>query len=243
MLVTGHPQFETQDDMGIGDGVSAIPEWQLDSNSSFNASSALNSIELDFEVENVIVRLRNVFERVPNIPLPPTRFHDLTCFVIHRLLLTAPKTDNDQSSPTTECFRYAIILYMFIIQGPTYYSHAVIFNNMLARLVEHLQQISTRIHVSELVQVWLLTVGMTASAGTDSYLWFVQRSRAVADTLQITHWSEVLISIQNVLWLETARSESHFRPHWDDIFNAQDQTGPPRLLFSVSSSTIREELL
>ncbi|KAK2054787.1 hypothetical protein LY76DRAFT_619015 [Colletotrichum caudatum] len=126
MIVTGHPQFETQDDAGIGDGVPPPPEWQLDSAALHEDMSALGDAETDHTVRDAAVRLRYIFRRAAQqVPLAPARLHDLTCFVIHRLLLSMPRGGSDtHQSPASECARNAIILYMFIVQGPTYYSHA-----------------------------------------------------------------------------------------------------------------------
>jgi hypothetical protein len=215
MLVMGHPQFETQDDVGIGDGIPPIPEWQLDSTSLHDDLSDLGSIDVDYAVRNVFIRLRNAFQRSQRIPFPTTRLHDLTCFVVHRLLLTA----NPQSSPITECIRYGIILYMFITQGPTYYSHAVILNTIVTRFMEHLKQLELTPRLHDSLDVWFLAIGMVASAGTTHYQWFMERAQAMAVSLQLGSWDDILVCTKSILWLETLQGEDTFRPHWDAILN------------------------
>jgi len=237
MLIMGHPQFETQDDDGIGDGIPPIPEWQLDSTALDDDLSKLSSIDVHYAVMNVLIRLRNVFQRAQRIPFPTTRLHDLTCFVVHRLLLSASHMANPQSSPIAECIRYAIILYMFIIQGPTYYSHAVILNAIVTRFMEHLKQLESTPRVYDSLDVWLLAIGMVASTGTTHYQWFMERARAVAASLQLGNWNDALVRIKSVLWLEILQGEDIFRPHWDAILSAANQPGPPDFTVYVSPSS------
>ncbi|KZN85617.1 hypothetical protein EN45_098070 [Penicillium chrysogenum] len=223
MLIMGHPQFETQDDFGIGDGIPPIPEWQFDSTALDNQSLNVSTIEVDYAVNNVFNRLRNIFQRARSIPLPATQLHDLTCFVIHRLLLSAPATAISPSSPTTESIRYGIILYMFIAQGPTYYSHAVIQNTIVIRFMEHLEHLaSTRVYES--LDVWFAAVGLVASAGTAHHGWFMKRAQDIAAALQLGNFGDTLTHIKTVLWLEKPQSEDLFRSHWDTIFDFKDQS-------------------
>lgn len=238
MLVMGHPQFQTQDDVGIGDGIPPIPEWQLDSAAVYADLSELTSIDIDYAVRNVFIRLRSVFQRAQQIPFPPTRLHDLTCFVVHRLLLSASDTPNHQSSQVTECFRYAIILYMFIVQGPTYYSHVVILNTFITRFMQHLQQLEMTPRERDSVDIWLLAIGTVASTGTTHYQWFIERARAVATSLQLGNWNDALVHIKSVLWLEILQSEDIFRFHVDAILRATKQTQPPVLADNNSFSLV-----
>lgn len=223
MLIMGHPQFETQDDVGVGDGIPPIPEWQLDSTALHEDLSEISSIDVDYAVRNVFIRLRNVFQQAQRIPFPTTRLHDLTCFVVHRLLLSTSDTANSQSSPITECIRYAIILYMFIIQGPTYYSHAVILNMIVVRFIEHLEQLESTPRVFGSIDLWLLAVGMVASTGTTHYQRFMERIGAMAASLQVGNWNDALDRIKSVLWLETLQGEYIFRLHWNTTLTAADQ--------------------
>ena len=219
MLIMGHPQFETQDDMGIGDGIPPVPEWQLDSTARYDDLSELIGNDIDYTVENVFIRLRNVFLRAEHIPLPTTRLHDLTCFVVHRLLLSTSETSDSQSSATTECVRYAIILYMFTIQGPTYYSHAVILEMIVNRFVRHLQRLEVSLRVYERRDFWLLAIGMVASSGTANYQWFVERALTLAASSTLDNGDDVIADIRSVLWLNIPQFENVFRSHWDPIFS------------------------
>ncbi|KAK2023092.1 hypothetical protein LX32DRAFT_698176 [Colletotrichum zoysiae] len=230
MIVTGQPQFETQDDAGVGDGVPPPPEWQLDSAALCEDMSALGDAGIDCAVRDAAVRLRHIFRRAQRVPLAPARLHDLTCFVIHRLLLSMPR-GSDARSPAPECVRNAVILYMFIVQGPTYYSHAVIFNTILGRFVECLGQLHATRREYGSLDVWLLTIGMAASYGTKHYDWVTRRVRDVAHAMQLTCWDDALVHARGLVWLETRRGEEAFRHHWDAL---SDVASRPPLRYSLS---------
>lgn len=236
MLIMGHPQFETQDDLGIGDGIPPVPEWQLDSTTIENNSPELISVVTDHAVRNVFVRLRILFQRAQRIPFTPSQLHDLTCFVVHRLLLSAPDTGKSLPSPITECIRHAIVLYMFITQGPTYYSHGVILNTLVTQFIGHLKQLELTRRVRDSLDIWLLAVGMVASFDTTHYDALVERARDVAADLPLDNWNDALIYIKSVLWLETEGGEDIFQPHWNSILGAANAE-PPDFTFCVSSKT------
>lgn len=239
MLVMGHPQFETQSDIGIGDGIPPISEWQLESSAPHDDLPELSSIDVDYAVKNVLIRLRNAFKRAQHIPLPATRLHDLTCFTVHRLLSLAPNTVNPQLSPVTECIRYAIILYMFVIQGPTYYSHAVIMDTLVSRFTEHLKELESISRVYCSFSVWFVAVGLAASTGTTHYHWFVERAQEIAASLQLGSWNDVLVRIKSILWLETLQGENTFRPHWDAILGAENGSLPSDVDLTICVSPSR----
>ncbi|KAF9895350.1 hypothetical protein FE257_000254 [Aspergillus nanangensis] len=233
MLVMGYPQFQTQDDVGIGDGIPAIPEWQLDSTAlKQDDLSDLGYLDIDISVKNVFVRLRNAFKRAQHIPFHPTRLHDLTCFVIHRLLLPTPtSTDLQSSSPITECIRCAIILDMFIIQGQTYYSHAVILNTIVTRFIDHLKELDSSPHVYDNLDAWFCAIGMMASPDIAlHYSWFVERAHVTAISLNLANWEDTILRIKSVLWLERIQDEQIVRCHWDRILNAVNQPEAQSLL-------------
>ncbi|PGG98145.1 hypothetical protein AJ79_08968 [Helicocarpus griseus UAMH5409] len=236
MLIMGRPQFDTQDDIGIGDGIPPIAEWQFDSTTLHNDLPELNNIltDVDYAVKNVFIRLRNTFQRAQRIPFPPTQLHDLTCFVVHRLLPSASETidHTTSSSPLTESIRYAIILYMFIIQGPTYFSHAVIMNTIVTRFMEHLKRLDPAGDVIDLANfnIWFLTVGMVASfqAGSTYYQCFMEMARDLTASRQLYNRNDVLTRIRCVLWLDVNQGEDLFRPHWEAaIIGAASRAGPP----------------
>jgi multisubunit Na+/H+ antiporter MnhF subunit len=210
MLVMGYPQFETQNDFGIGHDISPISEWQLEvPDSKYDALEPID-VDIDYEVRNVFFRLRNIFRRAERIPFPTTQLYDLTCFVVHRLLLTVPNVNNVEPSLITECVRYALILYMFIVHGPTYYSHAVILNTMIMHLMEYFEQLSPTSRFDSPLDIWLVVIGMVSSTGTVHHQWFVRRAKLLAASIPLNNSDDVLTRIKDILWLET--------PHGEDIF-------------------------
>ena len=218
MLITGIPQFETQDDLGAGHGISSIPEWYLNSPVRRHNPSVLEDFITDEAVLNVFIRLRNVFERAQHVPLSTTQLHDLTCFVMHRLL--PPKSDPTTSSdsPLTECMRYGIILYMLSIHGTTYYPHTFLLDQILTRLESQLAILDiTQLPTYTPSFLWLLTTAMAASTGTEHYQRLSGRARAVAMSLQLSAWKEIIRPVREVLWLESSQYEGLFQPHWDKI--------------------------
>ncbi|KAG7125995.1 hypothetical protein HYQ44_001035 [Verticillium longisporum] len=163
MLIMGHPQFETQDDAGIGDGIPPIPEWQLEPVGLDDCHVDLAPYEIDYAVSNVVGRLRSVFRQAEQVHFSTTRLHDLTCFVVHRLLRTSPDPPMSAPSPMSQCLRYATALYMFIIQGPTYYPHTVIMGDVIRKLIENREQLDP-----SPFDIWIFTIGLAASVTPNS---------------------------------------------------------------------------
>jgi multisubunit Na+/H+ antiporter MnhF subunit len=177
MLVMGYPQFETQNDFGIGHDISPISEWQLEvPDSKYDALEPID-VDIDYEVRN---------------------------------LLTVPNVNNVEPSLITECVRYALILYMFIVHGPTYYSHAVILNTMIMHLMEYFEQLSPTSRFDSPLDIWLVVIGMVSSTGTVHHQWFVRRAKLLAASIPLNNSDDVLTRIKDILWLET--------PHGEDIF-------------------------
>ena len=234
MIVTGHPQFETQDDDGIGSGIPPIPEWQHDRPTDDDDLQDLTDAEIDHEVAEVFLRLRFVLRRTERVPLSTTKLHDLTCFVGHRLLLSAPETTALTSSPATECMRYGVVIHMFLIQGTTYFSHAVLLEALVTRLMENILLLESVRPPRGSFDVWCLAVGLAASAGTGNYRWFWERSLALATSQQLDGWGDILNRMKSILWFETPQSENIFRPHWDALLGLMDPLTPVNALVPVS---------
>lgn len=221
MLILGHPQFNTQDDSGTGLGIPPTPEWQLDVATLYTETSGIDGLDVNFDVANVFLRLRAIFQRAATTPLSTTRLHDLASFVIFRLLPSRSKISYSRLLPTTDSIRYAVILYMFIIHGPTYYSHAVILDAITARFIDSLRQINLDPVIHESLHVWFTAIGLVASADTTRYGWFQERAREVVSMLGVTMWEDLYIRIRDVLWLEMTRGEWTFRSHWDVILDGE----------------------
>lgn len=235
MLILGHPQFPVQDDGGMGEGIPPIPEWLLCSTAKEDDTiSELNWVIDDDIVRTGLVRLRYIFRRAEGEPFSGTKLHDLALFVTHRLLLAVPNAHDSSSSPVTECIRYALILYMFVIQGPTYYSHAVILNSIVTQFIEQLELVEFTPHVYDSFDVWLLTIGMVASAGTPNYSRFTQRTREVCAYLQLSDFHDALAYMKNICWLGGQQGEDLLRPHWDALLSDDPPLGLAELAVDLT---------
>jgi len=215
----GAPQFQTQDDAGIGDGISPVPEWQLELTSPHEDLLEVGDIITDPVVLNVFARLRNILQRAHQMPFPTTQLHDLTCFTVHRLLSSISDPIVSLTSPLTECIRYGILLFMFTIQGPTYYSHAVIFNTFARQFTANLKPLNSVPRVYGSLDIWLYSVGMVASVGTADYQWYTAKARDIAAYIQVVDGDEAMDCVKSVLWLEAPHADGVFRHHWNAIFD------------------------
>jgi hypothetical protein len=90
-------------------------------------------------------------------------------------------------------------------------------DQILRRFETQLQTLETELRTYDSLSVWLLTIGMAASTGTEHYHQLSGRARVVAASLQLSGWHEVTVHIESVLWLKTSQDEQLFRPHWDNI--------------------------
>lgn len=237
MILTGFPQFETQDDLGAGDGISSISEWYL--SQPLSGPVDIENLILDEPVANIFYRLRNLSHAAQQLPLSTTKFHDLTCFVVHRLL---PACSDLSCSASTGVMRYALILYMLIIHGTTYYPHTLVLNQALAQFVKFYEQSELVFHTQCALQVWLLAIGMVASIGTSHYPRLAGKARTIAASMRMCTWDQVFIHVKSILWFDTVPGETGFRPHWDAIFNILDSTALPGYKTNhLLKSTIAED--
>lgn len=216
MLIMRQPQFEAQDDFGRGNGlIPPIPEWQSSLVTASEEVWYLREDHCDLHIMNVFIRLRNVFHEANTVPLAPSRLHDLASFVIHRLLAATPGVHTTPSTPYSESIRYAIISYMFIIQGPTYYPHDAMLQDIMTQYIASLDKLDSSFHVHDALDVWLQAIGLVATAGTTDYQWFCNRRETITRSLALNTWEEVFLRIKRVLWLDFPNGEPIFRTHWN----------------------------
>ena len=204
MLVMGHPQFDIQDDNDDSPLVPHVLEWDDDQTTQWLGQA------IDPFVRGLLLRLRGIFHSPKSHIMTSTRLHDLTCYVIHQLLL-APGNANETLS---ECVRYGIILYMFVIHGTTYYSHHLMLETIVDRLLHHLGEAEA---ISDSLIVWLTAVGLVGATDTKQYPRFREMAISNAERLQVTGWDEILVHLQLVLWLPREDKLQLFRSHWDAI--------------------------
>ena len=220
LLVTGSPQFETQDDSGQGSGICAIRQWQSPCFVEHKDPHLLdfNELDLDPALRNIANRLRSILYSPAS--LSTTDLHDLTCFTLHRLLsLPSLSSADSRAINTSECMRYAIAAYMFIIHGPTYYSHVHVLNTIIIQIKSHISTMLSVRECQDSLLLWLLTVGAVASIGTNENHWFRNEAITAAGTVGVQHWDDIEAHLSRVLWLGT-RPSVLFQQTWEDILSS-----------------------
>ncbi|KAK8034923.1 hypothetical protein PG993_009918 [Apiospora rasikravindrae] len=218
LVVTGSPQFPVQDDDGCGDGLSPIPQWR--STPIEPEPLSIQVPDLETQTKSILARLNQVVRESQTSGLSTTDLHDLTCYVIHRLLLLPCLTDQySQSTTISECIRHAMILYMFIIHGPTYFPHTAMMNGITLQLRNGLEVLFATGREYDEVLLWLVSVGLVASVDTTEHRWF--RTRAAQSTLLLGlyTWEDVLAQMRVVLWLDTPLGSSFWRKWEEILFN------------------------
>jgi hypothetical protein len=221
MIVMQSPQFATQDDAGHGDGIAPTPLWQA-VGSHPSTPSTPETLELEPVVENVLYRLRMLFHKPDQFPMSTAEFHDLTCYVLHRLLEpNRHPMDRRKSThqPNSESVRLATALYLLIIHGPTYFSHAALQYKLATRLKTHLESCLYGFQQSNgSLVLWILSIGMVATSDMADYTWFATRGTEAAASLGTQTWEDVLSHLKHVLWFNKQHIEVVFRHHWQRVF-------------------------
>ena len=209
----------------MGDGIPPVPEWQASSDYTIHDVPEIYELRIDAEVRNVFQRLRNIFQLSQHAYLSNTRLHDLACFVIHRLLLSVPDPALSLTSVNTERMRYAIILYMFIVHGPTYYSHTIIMETIVTRLMDFMRSYEFGTYAYTSFDVWLSMVGTVASAGTVHYRWFLEKMEIMATSLCLSSWKDVFSHLSHILWLDSRKCRDLFHYHWEIVLDTNHIQG------------------
>lgn len=174
----------------------------------------LSKVDVEPQTWNTYLRLYSTFYHGKTKPLTPTRLHDLTSFVIHRLLATSLEPSETPTMTLSNCLARAIILYLLILQGPIYYTNAFMSSRTISQLLPHLAKRTMSLtHAS--VDLWVAAVGLVASYGTPHYVLLQERVRLVSSFLHLAAWEDASSRIKDVLWLETPHMESVFQSHWD----------------------------
>ncbi|KAH7066290.1 hypothetical protein BKA63DRAFT_159289 [Paraphoma chrysanthemicola] len=223
MIVQQSPQFATRDDLTGREGIAPPSQWHEITMRSSRATSPLyGALELSPIIDDILTRLRFLFHKPSGFDLTTTDFHDLTCFVLHTLLDDAVQPLNDtesQSSLDSEMIRYAIALFLLVVHGPTYFSHARLQYTTtlkLRALIDQWRLVPQSTHDS--LWIWLLSVGMAASSGTPEYAYFTAHAHEVATIAGIHAWETVVAHHKHILWLENRVTARIFQPHWEAVW-------------------------
>jgi len=219
LILTQTPQFDVQDDLGVGDAIAPIPQWLEVAISSQNQNPPhLVYLELDPLVGDVFLRLRNLFSQHY---LSTTDFHDLTCFVLHKLLLPSPPTSelsSNHMSEASQCVRHAIALYMLSIHGTTYFSHAELQWNLVSKLRDNIENVPGlfMIHHRPLL-LWILYVGVVASYITPHRRWFTTEAKTFAAYMGVQTWDDTTVCLEEILWFKSPRADCLFHQAWEKV--------------------------
>jgi hypothetical protein len=221
MLVTGAPQFPTQDDTGHGDGIDPTAQWQLVASESDPPGHLFSENDLDPAMSIILVRLRTVFCRQRQSPLTSTDLHDLTLFVIHKLLLLPPFLPTaTPRSLISECLRYAMVLYMLIIHGTTYYSLQVITTTVLHKLDAYVAAMTALPGQSHsTLKLWIAMVSMAARIGAPDHDVHSKLARDAATDAGLNTWEDALGRLESVLWIKTPQDRL-FHHVWENLQSA-----------------------
>jgi hypothetical protein len=231
----GTPQFPAKDDFGNGDGISPIPQWQLVAADIEAPGRIFDDLHINPALSSILSHLKTIFQDPRHSNLTNTALHDLTCYVIHRLLLLPPLIDeNPMQSAASECLRYAAALYMLIIHGTTYYSHAGLAHILILQLRYHLTVLAGTSYMHEPHIIWALFTGMVSTVGGEGHQWFLNEISAAAEALDLKSWEDVLVRLQSILWIRVPQEEL-FRQTWNEIFEVATNRGRQAPLLSSHS--------
>jgi hypothetical protein len=214
LLVTGSPQYPVQDDIAIGDGVAPTLQWLLAATFLETQDPVVLALQLEPDIADILTRLRGIFHQPDALAFLGTELHDLTCFVVHKLLLIPPLPN----SPQSECLRCAMALYMLIIHGTTYYTHTELANTIIQRLKSQLPALAGKAGsvLFDSLQIWVLSVTVASATDPTDVQWLIYAAKIAANAMGLQSWDDVIAHLRNILWLETERAEI-FRQQWDAI--------------------------
>lgn len=222
MVVMQTPQFPAQDEAGPGDGIAPIPLWyQANSNINAPIPLVLDTPSIDPGIADILYRLHNLFDSSCS-KLSTTDLHDLTCYALHKLLLWEPRLHVDCTLcdlTASGMIRHATVLYLLIIHGPTYFSHARLQYATALKLQAQMEYnwLNMLFNHSALT-LWLLSVGMVASDGLPEGQWFISQAYKAAEALNLWTWDEVVVPLRGIVWLDSTSAVPLFQQKWQEAW-------------------------
>jgi hypothetical protein len=220
MIVMQSPQFATQDDSGLGDGIASTPLWCRVAEFTESASTkSLDALGIEPVVHDTLCRLRVLFHEPEQFVMSTTEFHDLTCFVLHRLL--DPRIDStlhkgSAMQSRSEGVRLATALYLLTVHGPTYFSHTGLQYNLSRQLKAQISNcLESLLLMDESLAIWILSIGLVAAGGTPDHEWFSTQAVAAASLPSARSWEDILPHLKHILWIERQHTECNFRQAWE----------------------------
>ncbi|KAH6639845.1 hypothetical protein C7974DRAFT_139569 [Boeremia exigua] len=221
MIVTQTPQFPAQDGNETDEAIVPISQWyEATSNINDTSPIALNVPVLDPDITDVLCRLHNLFDSNQH-SLSSTDLHDLTCYAVHRLLLWSPQPQTNSflcDLAASGTVRHALVLYLLIIHGPTYFSHARLQYAIMLKLQAQMElSWFNMLYSHGSLTLWLLFVGMVASEGTPEGQWFANQARTATEFLGLQTWADVVVRLQGIVWLDSRAATSIFQQKWQEV--------------------------
>ncbi|KHN97423.1 uncharacterized protein MAM_04438 [Metarhizium album ARSEF 1941] len=215
MLVTRQPQFGINDHVE-GHGISPDLQWQLASANLDPGSFGICCREIDPSVRDVLARLRHIFHH-GKVTIT-TELHDLTCFVIHKLLSPLESSCDgiqEYNHAVSLSLRHALVLYLLIIRRTTYYSHAHMAALLAKRLRGHLQDLPPHDGGLDSMKIWAISMGMVSSLDLIDRQ-FASEARSARSSSGLSCWNHVLTHLESILWLNI-QQDNLFLSGWQEI--------------------------
>ncbi|KAJ4338685.1 hypothetical protein N0V87_003809 [Didymella glomerata] len=146
----------------------------------------------------------------------------LTARMVAWLLLWEPELQTDGvmcDLTTSGIIRHATVLYLLIIHGPTYFSHAHLQYATALKLQAQMEYswLNMLFNHGNLT-LWLLSVGMVAAAGIPEGQWFTSQAHKAAEALDLRTWDDVVCRLRGIVWLDSAAAESSFQQKWQEAW-------------------------
>lgn len=205
-------------------------QWTQAASSTYDQRQhPFHNVDMDLKTRKNLLILNHILHNSNTTNLPTADLHDLACFVLHRLLASIPveHVSATPSSLVTNSAQYAAALYMLVLHGPTYFSHAFLQHKLIAKLQSHLEALdSTSTPQPDTLLLWLVSVGLVASQGTPEAEWFINQASSLAGSLQLFTWSSILSSLKSILWLDRPHAALMFQNCWEDIFSTHTHVIP-----------------
>lgn len=220
LIITCSPQFQIQDEVGLRGGISPISHWYTAPTVQHKEMFSVDGVELDPIITGIMVRVGSVL----GLELTGTELHDLTCFVLHKLLLLPALAATDATATAiSECLRYAAALFMLLLHGTTYYSHHELTAALQMQLKGHLRQVLGTNYIYSAAGIWILSIGMaisndSLSSSTEDIQWFTDQAYVAKSALGLHTWEDVLSCLEKVLWVRTWQHGAGLvRQGWDEV--------------------------
>ncbi|KAJ8112144.1 hypothetical protein OPT61_g5422 [Boeremia exigua] len=227
MVVTQTPQFSTQNDDGSDEAIAPIPQWHQATGDVYDLNPVLLKIPLlEADITDILCRLHSLFDSDQHT-LSSNDLHDLTCYAVHRLLLWSPQPQSDGfpcDLAASGIVRHALVLYLLIIHGPTYFSHARLQYATALKLQAQMEYSWFNMLLNHgSLALWLFSIGMIASEGTPEGQWFVNQARTACEILKLQTWDDVVLRLREIVWLDSRAATHSFRQKWQEKFYSANE--------------------